>query len=163
MLGDIRQDDRSRTDPAIATDGDLLELSWLISNEAIEAGKSMRVRTAWDLNARPDQHVILNIDPSNMAIVTDIDMFSEAGGRLGDQRSKGDLSRWMAVSQSEAIESAADQGANVAWKQRERLTEVFDSAIGAAEQATDEKEQDPGRGEHQGDASAKGSEDRHGS
>ena len=122
LLGDIRQDDRSRTDPAIATDGDLLELSWLISNEAIEAGKSMRVRTAWDLNARPDQHVILNIDPSNMAIVTDIDMFSEAGGRLGDQRSKGDLSRWMAVSQSEAIESAADQGANVAWQHRERLT-----------------------------------------
>ncbi|MFM8175461.1 MAG: hypothetical protein ACKN81_18115, partial [Pirellulaceae bacterium] len=82
---------------------------------------------------------------------------------FGDQRSKGDLSRWMAVSQSEAIESAADQGADVAWKQRERLTEVLDSAIGPAEQATDEKEQDPGRGEHQGDASAKGSEDRHGS
>jgi hypothetical protein len=104
----------------------------LIPNGAIEAGKSMRIGTAWDLNAWPDQHVILNINPTNVAVVTNVDMFSEAGGGLGDERSKGDLCRWMAVSQSDAIESAADQGADIAWKQRERLTEVLDSAIGTA-------------------------------
>ncbi len=71
----------------------------------------MRVRATGNLNSRSDQHVILNIDPSDMAVVANIGMSSEAGSGLGDERTKGDLCCRMAVGQCDAIKSATHQRA----------------------------------------------------
>jgi hypothetical protein len=99
LIGDIGHNDASSTDPAISSDENLSRLSGLVTNRNIQAIKRMGLGTGRNLHARPQQRVIADRYPTQLAIRSNINVFAKSRIGLGQQRPVSNKNRRVALAQ----------------------------------------------------------------
>ena len=89
----------------------------------------MSLGTRRNLNARTQQGVISDRYPTQLAVWSDVDVFTKASVGFGQQRPVSDKNRWVALPQHLGKKHRSQQNTQASGNAREKLTRFLDRRV----------------------------------
>src|SRR5690242_19898155 len=104
---DVCHDDGRAADPGPRTDRDHGPRAGLLADRRTGVVESVCPSSARHVDARPDQHVPLQVDEAEVAPRADVHVLVDDRARLREERTEADLSRAVAAGEGDAEEGPA--------------------------------------------------------